>query len=128
MQAAAELSGAEAEAQALRERRDALAATEVTARTTGMPNVAADAMRAQLYTLQMKEQELLAVHPEQHPDVQAVRKQTEAARAILGGRTAPVNRSRSGRITSTRRRRSRCSNRSRWSPRCGRTSHRSRTS
>ena len=78
MHAAAELSGAEAEAKALRERRDALAATEVTARTTGMPNVAADAMRAQLYTLQMKEQELLAIHPEQHPDVQAVRKQTEA--------------------------------------------------
>ena len=83
MHAAAELSGAQAEAQALRERRDALAATEVTARTTGMPNAAADAMRAQLYTLQMKELELLAVHPEQHPDVQAVRKQTEAARAIL---------------------------------------------
>ncbi|HVS40199.1 MAG TPA: hypothetical protein VMS17_31870 [Gemmataceae bacterium] len=82
IQASADLAAAEAQVKALRDKQASLPAT-VTTRTTGMPNAAADAMRAQLYALQLKELELLAQHPEQHPDVLAVRKETEAAKTIL---------------------------------------------
>ena len=70
-QATAALAAAEAEVNALKERLAALPPTHVTGRTTGLPNVAADGMRGQLYALELREQELLAKYPEKHPDVQA---------------------------------------------------------
>jgi uncharacterized protein involved in exopolysaccharide biosynthesis len=83
LQAAANLDAAEAEAGALEKRLAALPKTQVTAAMKGMPNQAADQMRAQLYTLQIKEQELLARYPEEHPEVKLIRKQTAAAKELL---------------------------------------------
>lgn len=76
-------AAAEEECAALRKRLETLSPTQVTARTSGVPNEAASSMRNQLYTLQIREQELLGRHPPGHPEVQLVKKQTQAARQIL---------------------------------------------
>jgi uncharacterized protein involved in exopolysaccharide biosynthesis len=81
-QAATAAAAAAAEVRSLRQKAAALPRDQVT-RTTGLPNVAADGMRGQLYALQIKEIELLAKYPERHPEVQLVRQQTAAAKALL---------------------------------------------
>jgi uncharacterized protein involved in exopolysaccharide biosynthesis len=78
------VSASTAEVKSLRDKLSGWTPTHVIGLTKGMPNPGADAMRAQLYTLEMREQELLAKHPDRHPDIQLVRQQTQAARAILG--------------------------------------------
>ena len=80
---AATMVATEAEAKALREKIATLPATVIVGTTRGLPNQAADAMRAQLYTLQIKELELKAKYPENHPDLVLTRQQTAAAAAIL---------------------------------------------
>ncbi len=82
-QAATALSASEAEVRVFKERLVSLPPTQETGRTKGLPNLAADGMRGQLYTLELKEQELLAKHPERHPDVQLTRQQVAAAKLIL---------------------------------------------
>ncbi|MCO6456210.1 MAG: hypothetical protein J5I93_12995 [Pirellulaceae bacterium] len=71
-------------------RADALRATierlpeRVAAREErGHPNPAGDAMRNELYQLEIRERELLSKFTEQHPQVQALREQVGEARRIL---------------------------------------------
>lgn len=58
-------------------------AEQVTARTTGFANEAADDMRAQLYALELKEQELLAKYTESHPELRQLRDQLSRSRGVL---------------------------------------------
>jgi uncharacterized protein involved in exopolysaccharide biosynthesis len=83
LQAETATTATEAEAQLLRGKLAALPPTQVTAQTKGFPNEANDRLREQLYTLQVKEAELLARYPEQHPEVKQVREQTAKAQALL---------------------------------------------
>ena len=82
-QTAAARAEAEAEVKAIRELRARLPETQTTARTRGMPNDAADRMREQLYTLQLKELELLGRHPPNHPEVRLIHEQVAAAKEIF---------------------------------------------
>jgi uncharacterized protein involved in exopolysaccharide biosynthesis len=79
----AALAEAEAEVKQLSEARAGLPETQVTARTKGMPNEAADRMREQLYVLQLKELDLLGRHPANHPEVRLIREQVAAAKEIF---------------------------------------------
>ena len=86
----AELSGltattlaTEAEAKSFREKFAALSPTVVIGTTRGLPNQAADTMRAQLYALQIRELELKAKYPENHPELVLTRQQTSAAASLL---------------------------------------------
>jgi polysaccharide biosynthesis protein PslE len=56
---------------------------QVTARTVGFANEAADDMRAQLYALELKEQELLAKYTDAHPELRQLREQLTRSRAVL---------------------------------------------
>lgn len=76
------------EVKTLQEQIEQFPKEQITARTTGVANEAMDRMRDQLFTLQLKEQEMLARHPRNHPEVVAIRAQAEAARAILAKETA----------------------------------------
>lgn len=78
-------AAAEAEVRLLREKLAGLAPTQVTAQTKGVPTAGADLMRGQLYTLQIKELEMRTKLPEQHPDIQLLRRQIENAKEILAG-------------------------------------------
>ncbi len=84
LQTRSALAGAEAEVAQVKERAVSLPKTEETARISGGPNTGLDAMRGQLYTLRLREQELLARHSPGHPEVQAIRQQVEKAREQLG--------------------------------------------
>ncbi len=79
------LSEAKARRQALQASLKSLDPEQLTARTEGLPNGAADDMRQQLYTLEIKERELLSLYPETHPLVVAVRRQVENVREIYSG-------------------------------------------
>lgn len=80
---AASVAATEAEIKAFKDRVAALPAAVVVGTTKGLPNQAADTMRAQLYTLQLKELELKAKYPENHPELVLTRQQTAAAIALL---------------------------------------------
>jgi uncharacterized protein involved in exopolysaccharide biosynthesis len=82
LQSSSALAATEAEVTALRTRIAQMPET-VETRTRGMPNEAANNMRAQLYTLQLKELELLARHPAQHPELVLLRQQVSAAKEVL---------------------------------------------
>ena len=73
----------EAEAKSFREKVAALTPTVVIGTTRGLPNQAADTMRAQLYALQIRELELKAKYPENHPELILTRQQTSAAASLL---------------------------------------------
>ncbi len=77
------LAAATAELKAYQERLATAPKMQVTGRTKGMPNGAADLMRSQLYALQIKELELKAKFPDTHPEIQLLRKQITAAAEIL---------------------------------------------
>ncbi|HWB14660.1 MAG TPA: GNVR domain-containing protein [Pirellulales bacterium] len=77
-------AAAEAEVRLIEKKLAAYPATEITSRTTGFATEAADSMRAQLYALEMKEQELLARYTEEHPEVRQVRDQIAGSQAVLG--------------------------------------------
>ena len=79
----AELRTYDAELAAIREKLDRLPETRVTQRVSGLPNVAADGMRQQLYALQLKEQELKSTFTSEARQVKEIRRQIEEARAIL---------------------------------------------
>ena len=51
--------------------------------TSGHPNMAADTMRDQLYTLQIRESELAALYTEDHPLLKQVREQVVKSQATL---------------------------------------------
>jgi tyrosine-protein kinase Etk/Wzc len=82
LQTRSALAAAEAEARLLREKLVGLSPTQVSARTKGIRNEAADNMRGQLFTLQLRELELRK-HPQGHPDLLRVRQQVDWAQDIL---------------------------------------------
>ena len=82
-QTAASLVSTEAEVRLVRDSLARLPETQVSARTKGMPNEAADKMREQLYVLELKELDLLGRHPPNHPEVRLIHGQVAAAREIL---------------------------------------------
>ena len=61
----------------------AMPAKEITEQTVGFANEAADGMRQQLYTLQLREQELATKFTGNHPQLQQVRQQIAEAQAVL---------------------------------------------
>jgi uncharacterized protein involved in exopolysaccharide biosynthesis len=83
MGAEASQASAEAEVRLIEKKLAGYPPTEVTSRTTGFATEAADSMRAQLYGLEMKEQELLARYTEVHPEVRLVRDQIARSREVL---------------------------------------------
>lgn len=78
-----------AEAQGLRASMQGVARLQVIGRTTGLDNVAADAVRQQLYDLQMQEQALMSRFTSAHPDAQQIRRQIQSVQSMLGGDAAP---------------------------------------
>ena len=83
LQAEGSIAASEATTRLLRDKLVGLPRTHVSAVTKGFPNMAADSMRGQLYTLQLKAKELSAKYPERHPEVRQVSEQLTAARALL---------------------------------------------
>ena len=83
LQTTASLAAAEAEVKLLRDKLATLTPTQVTARVKGARNEAADNMRGQLYTLQLRELELRQKYPDGHPEIDKVRQQAAAAQAII---------------------------------------------
>jgi uncharacterized protein involved in exopolysaccharide biosynthesis len=77
------IAAAEVEVRLLREKVAGTSPTQVTAQTTGFPNQAADAMRALLYGVQLKELELGERQGSRNPDFMATRQQTAAAKSLL---------------------------------------------
>jgi uncharacterized protein involved in exopolysaccharide biosynthesis len=77
------LSVSRAKVESLRKNLAGMSPTVVTQETRGFQNQAADLMRARLYELQMKEQDLLARYTETTQVVQNVRKQIADAQAVL---------------------------------------------
>lgn len=88
-QTEAEIASTEAHVAALRERLTELPAMLVKEETTGHANQAADEMRNQLYTLQLKEAELLTKYQEDYYLVQNIRRQIAEAKAILDRESDP---------------------------------------
>ena len=77
------LAASKAKVQVLRKTLSGLPETLVTQETVGTPNQGADLMRARLYDLQLKEQELLSRFTENSKQVQEVRRQIAEAQALL---------------------------------------------
>jgi len=77
------LAASRAKAERLTESINALPQRLVTAEESGLPNMARDYMRQQLYSLEIREQELLARSTPDHPEVVAIRQQVEDVRKIL---------------------------------------------
>jgi polysaccharide biosynthesis protein PslE len=73
----------EAEVKALRARLAQLPKTQMLSSTTGFPNAVAELMRGQIFTLGLKELDLLARHGEAHREVELGRKQLAVARQAL---------------------------------------------
>jgi uncharacterized protein involved in exopolysaccharide biosynthesis len=88
LQTNSSLAAAEAESKLLREKLSGLSPTSVTARVKGIRNEAADNMRSQLYTLQLRELELRQKYPAGHPEIEKVRQQAAAAKEILDHESA----------------------------------------
>lgn len=76
-------AAARAEVEAIGGKLAGFPAEQVTARTVGFANEAADDMRAQLYALELKEQELLAKYTESHPELRQLREQLTRSRTVL---------------------------------------------
>jgi uncharacterized protein involved in exopolysaccharide biosynthesis len=73
----------DAEVKALRTRLAQLPKTQVISSTTGFANAVAELMRGQIFTLTLKELDLLARHGEAHREVALGRKQLAAAQDAL---------------------------------------------
>src|SRR5439155_6681219 len=84
LQTTGALAAAEAEVRLLREKLSGLSPTQITARIKGIRNEAADNMRGQLYTLQLRELELSQRHPDGHPELKRLHQQAAAAKEVLG--------------------------------------------
>lgn len=73
----------QSEVRALATRLQQLPAMQEAERASGFANEAADGMRQQLYTLQLKEQDLLSKYADTMPAVQEIRRQIREAQQIL---------------------------------------------
>lgn len=78
----AALAAGAAEIAALKTKVEDLPATQLAQQTTG-PNAAVEAMRQQLYTLQLKEQELRTKYQPNTVYIQEIERQIEGARKVL---------------------------------------------
>lgn len=85
----AEIASTEAHVTSLREKLGDLPSMLIKEETTGHANAAADEMRNQLYTLQLKEAELLTKYQDDYYLVQNIRRQISEAKAILEGESDP---------------------------------------
>ncbi len=79
----ASLASIEAEVQKLRGQLRTLPVREITEETAGFANEAADGMRQQLYTLEMREKDLSARFTDDHPQLRQVREQIAEAKSVL---------------------------------------------
>jgi uncharacterized protein involved in exopolysaccharide biosynthesis len=84
LEAEEDLSASKAQIESLRKKMGGLPQTDVTALTTGMEDKAIADMRAQVYGLELKLQQLLATSSPQYFEVAQVRQQIAEAKAILG--------------------------------------------
>ena len=84
LQSKAALAASEAEVKQLQQQLLDLPTTQVTEQTVGFANEAADGMRQQLYTLQLREKELTSKVTDDHPLLRAVRDQIAAAQKVFG--------------------------------------------
>ena len=80
---ASALAAAEAQVREMKQGIAGVSPELITARTTGLPNMAADTMRSQLYALQLREKELGSKYRGEHPEMIAVRQQIKDAEVIL---------------------------------------------
>jgi capsular exopolysaccharide synthesis family protein len=78
-----ELAASRAKAQELQKNLSGTPDLVVTGATVGLPNAAADTMRARLYELQLLEQDLTSKFEPESRQVQDVRRQIAAAQALL---------------------------------------------
>lgn len=81
--AEAELAASKAKVQALQKSLANMPEALVTGETTGFSEYAADLMRAKLYELQLKEQDLASKYAEKSQQVQMVRREIAEAQALL---------------------------------------------
>lgn len=88
-QTEAEISSTEAHVKSIREKLGDLPSMLIKEETTGHANAAADEMRNQLYTLQLKEAELLTKYQEDYYLVQNIRRQIAEAKTILSQESDP---------------------------------------
>ena len=79
----AALASSKSKVQILEQTLSTIPETVVTGKTVGFPNNAADDMRARLYELQLREQELAANFKETNRQVQDIRRQISAAQELL---------------------------------------------
>jgi polysaccharide biosynthesis protein PslE len=101
LSAEASAVAAEAEVRLVEKKLLSYPATEVTVRTKGFATEAADTMRAQLYSLELKEQELLAKYTEAHPEVRLVRVQIARSREVLEGEDRSIEQVTTGRTRTS---------------------------
>jgi uncharacterized protein involved in exopolysaccharide biosynthesis len=83
LQTEVDLASATERSRKLQEQHDALDARIVSSRMTGAANEGADLMRDRLFSLEMREKELLARFHETHPDVRSVRESIAKAKDVL---------------------------------------------
>ena len=76
---------AKAEIKNLADRLSKMSPTQVLGSAAGYPNFAADGMRQQLYTLQLKEKDLASRVTDQHVELKFVRDQIASAKKVLDG-------------------------------------------
>jgi polysaccharide biosynthesis protein PslE len=88
------LSAAEAKIATLQQSLETLPDRQLAEETEGLPNVAADFMRHELYKLQIAEKDASSRGTEAHPKVKALRRQVKEVQAILAEQDA-------GRIQAT---------------------------
>jgi len=79
----ATIAATSAETNALRNQLSQLDETQLLTKSVGMPNAAADGMRQQLYTLELKEKDLASRFTDKHVELIAVREQVAAAKKIV---------------------------------------------
>jgi len=76
---------ARAEINDLKDRLGKMSPTQVLGSAAGFPNFAADGMRQQLYTLQLKEKDLTTRVTDEHVELKFVRDQIASAKKVLDG-------------------------------------------
>ncbi len=76
---------AKAEIKDLTDRLSKMSPTQVLGSAAGYPNFAADGMRQQLYTLQLKEKDLASRVTDEHVELKFVRDQIASAKKVLDG-------------------------------------------
>ena len=76
---------AKAEITELSDRLSTMSPTQVLGSAAGYPNIAADGMRQQLYTLQLKEKDLASRVTGEHVELKFVRDQIASAKKVLDG-------------------------------------------